>query len=1842
MWGGRLSVLVLGFLVLSVRAETAIGPLAFNRGGWGLDQQSMAELGTPYLIAHGLGSPVADATARFTVERTGRHHVWVRTRNWHEGEPGRFRLAIDGQELQTVFGVGSASWDWVDGGTVELAAGAHLLALKDLTGFDGRCAGVVIGGDRPPSGVLPLGGDGPAESVACDLVVVGAGPAGTAAAVAAARRGLKVALLNDRGVLGGNSSSEIRVGSCGEIRHPIVKAIANETNNRCDLAEVTASNRLAVVRAEKNVDLRLWHRAVSVVKDGDRIASVRAIDLSRNLSVDFTAPLFVDATGDGWIGYWAGADYRMGREGRAETGESLAPEKGDKDTLGASIMWNSVETDAPVAFSAPWAEAEACGYDQVEGEWFWETGLHRDMTTETEAIRDHMLTVIYGTFSRAKRKPENANRKLHFCPYLLGKRESRRLLGDYILTQDDVLSARPFPDAVATGSWSIDLHYDDVKPGVDFITRCDQTKTAAYWIPYRSLYSRNVPNLFVVGRALSATHVAFGSTRVMNTLAQTGVAVGEAAAICRTNGLLPRGIWAQGRIHELQQAIGGDWPGEPTPEHKGLKIVDDETPGAMTFEGDGWFPRHPPNGGMTGVHCTSYDKNKPHPKRVVVKLPMYDKIGRYELYYRVPYQIEYLEGHYLGTNALMVADLVSGSRRTRLSWNPLVKTGTWNLLGTFDFTPGTTLELLPQESEGEFFVDGFATREILPDDPKPVDLVSYVDPMIGAVTYPEEKIDNVHGFGKTFPGAATPFGMIQLSPDTITGGDNGSGYSYSHKTIEGFSFLHMSGVGWYGEFGNFQVMVGGKGPSAFSHANEVAKAGYYKVRLDDVKTTVEATADESAGVLAFTFEEAGEQTLTIDLARRIGELTRAKPHGRQTFRMVAPDEFVGSIVCDHRDGGWGRGGGQVDYTVHFHGVVSKPFASVTDTDDEHNLVVTAKVPAAAGETLLMKVALSFDTLPPRPELTSFAAARAHATKLWRDAFDVIRVTGGTERERTIFATSLYHAFIDPRAIGKKDGYTQRTIFSGWDVFRHEFPLLCLVRPDVVRDTILSMMDVVARGDRDTLPVWDVFGCKSGCMIGNPIIPVMAMAVEAGITNFDTKAMYELAKETSAKRGNLPSGVAPGGSLSETLEYAYDDWCMMKLAERFGTPDEVAYYAARAKAYTNCWDRSVGWFRSKAKNGDGWLEPWQGRGTHGQGCVESNPYQQGWFVPHDPDGLAALLGGREKAVTELEAFFANTPETFEWNDFYNHANEPVHHVSALFAAWGRHDLAEKWTARVREKAYGTGPYGLCGNEDVGQMSAWYVLAAIGRLPLDPAAGKWYDISPVFATVELRPKRLAANQDAYVKPDRLTAHYAVGETARLSLLKRDETGRVIRGQTPEIVTVTADRPGFKKVRLPDGRDYGVAFDAEQIALEKVPEPSDFDEFWQAIVNGGQTPEVKAGLSPDEKSFIAAVRAALEKPAAERLGTDPDGAVALAVAALDPTVTRCVAYVPVFPANSAYCRGESFARRVSCPVRFVVGFADPIATPESVYSVYNACAAKDKAIFDGIGMGHEVFPDFVAYLEAWRRPVQSASYRFLAFNIWGDFFGNPPHERDLREAELIRRHNPDFFGLQEMTDGFWSSRLVPELEKDYIVVGRALGVDGRPYACPVGIRRSRFDLIDQGAETFCPELDWSKGVSWAVVRDRTNGAKFVVFASHFWWQERATVDDWVRLDNARRLRARLWALAKAHDAAIIGGGDLNTSMDSWAMRDLVKGGLSDAQETAVVSPRGVSTDHLDPVRDPNGNYVGVPAIRGIPERLISLDHIFYDATRLTAKRFDIDMTPEACALSDHHPILLDFDLK
>jgi hypothetical protein len=702
----------------SVAARVPVSPLMFQSNGWSLDTQFTEAMGSPYLLAHGLGRRVSDAHAKVSLPSSGRWRVWVRAKNWLPEDaradqsdaacwPCAFKVLVNGRALERIFGCGRRGWAWEDGGEIELNSGEVRIALYDLSGFDARCAGIMFERGAPPADGEALYAEtaGAVEHVDVDFVVVGGGMAGCSAAVAAARRGLKVALLQDRPVLGGNASAEIRVWSAGEIRHPIVRELRGRFPIRDSRLSVSDDERLRIVGNETNIILHLETRAVSVEKKPNgAISSVTAVSLKDNRLLRFTAPYFCDSTGDGFIGAAAGALWRMGREGRDEYGEKLAPEKADKGVLGASIMWSSAESNDETPFAAPWAEPYARGVSAVHGEWFWEYGIGMDMITEAETVRDRLLLAIYGAFSTAKRDPVNSRHILDFCPYVLGKRESRRLIGDYVLTGNDIIAHREFEDAVATGSWALDSHVAGRKgfPNVDFVaTSMEPEHFGRYWIPWRTLYSANVPNLLMAGRCFSATHVAFCSARVINTGAQMGVAVGTGTALCLEYGCSPADLLERSKMHRFQRILGGDWPGNPDPARTGWIYFDDEDENRFSFQGE-WRLWYTPSGGQHG-NLSHFSRESPGV--VSGSIPV-KEAGRYELYARYPYLAA------VKKPSIVVYEIVSGGVRTKLTADMSLETGSWRMLGEVDLNVGARIEIDPSACTGSLVVDGFAIRKI--------------------------------------------------------------------------------------------------------------------------------------------------------------------------------------------------------------------------------------------------------------------------------------------------------------------------------------------------------------------------------------------------------------------------------------------------------------------------------------------------------------------------------------------------------------------------------------------------------------------------------------------------------------------------------------------------------------------------------------------------------------------------------------------------------------------------------------------------------------------------------------------------------------------------------------------------------------------------------------------------------------------------------------------------------------------------------------------------------------------------------------------------------------------------
>ena len=556
-----------------------------DTGGWVVDPQFTEQMGSPYLLAHGLGNPVKNASTRISLPSPGRYYIWVRTRDWAPGKwdaPGRFKLSVNGKELKRTLGTGKVTWSWQYAGKVKIKTPEARIELRDLTGFDGRCDAVYLSTimEPPPEELEELNfwrmrikGEDPskAEKLYYDLVVVGGGIAGCAASIAAAEQGLKVALIHDRPVLGGNASSEIRVHTEGITwKAERILRMINTVHwpNGSPESVIDDQKRHENISRYNNISLFLNWRAFYVTTVRDSITSVYARHTSSGEIKQFCAPVYIDCTGDGWIGYWAGADYMYGREDSSlygenweKYGELWSPERADNKVMGASLLWRSADAGKPVEFpEVPWAMDVAGSHSATSGTWQWEFSsdtLHQ--IDDAEYIRDYLLKAIYGSFYNAKKKPENKNLELEWVGYLLGKRESRRLVGDYIYTFRDEKEMREFPDAVAMETRNIDVHYqqkelDPARPA--FLSEALYYKVDHYYIPFRSLYSRNIKNLMMAGRCFSCSHVGLGGPRVMHTTGQMGVATGYAASLCLKYNATPREIYIN-HMEELKKLVWG-------------------------------------------------------------------------------------------------------------------------------------------------------------------------------------------------------------------------------------------------------------------------------------------------------------------------------------------------------------------------------------------------------------------------------------------------------------------------------------------------------------------------------------------------------------------------------------------------------------------------------------------------------------------------------------------------------------------------------------------------------------------------------------------------------------------------------------------------------------------------------------------------------------------------------------------------------------------------------------------------------------------------------------------------------------------------------------------------------------------------------------------------------------------------------------------------------------------------------------------------------------------------------------------------------------------------------------
>jgi predicted alpha-1,2-mannosidase len=648
--------------------------------------------------------------------------------------------------------------------------------------------------------------------------------------------------------------------------------------------------------------------------------------------------------------------------------------------------------------------------------------------------------------------------------------------------------------------------------------------------------------------------------------------------------------------------------------------------------------------------------------------------------------------------------------------------------------------------------------------------VDAVNPMIGT---------NAHGH--VYPGATVPFGMVQLSPDTrLDTWDGCSGYHYSDRAILGFSHTHLSGTG-RGDLGDIRITpLSGKVLPvkdgyrlAFSHENEKAKPGYYSVIFNDPKIKAELTATARAGFHRYQFPEGPPIHLAFDLARGI----RNRP-AKCAFEAESNTVVSGF----RRSRGWAA-----DKTFYFVAKFSRPFDAVHVEVNGKPVAQDARQGKGTAvqavldfndptEPVLMKIGISATSVEgARKNLAAeipgwdFDGTAAAAEKAWNDVLSKIDIKTDDPAVRQTFYTALYHACMAPTLFNDADGtykgldhkvhpnegFQNYCTFSLWDTFRAEHPLLTIVQPQRVDDFVGSMLAHYRQFNQHCLPVWPLAGNETWCMIGIHSIPVIAEAYAKGFRRFDAEAAYQAMRDSMMQDRNYLNeyrkfGYIPTGkrklSVSRSLEYAYDDWCVADMARRMGKTEDAKLFAERAANYRHLLNPANGFVQGKAADNK-WREPFDPRTTTMNDFKEGTSWNYTWFVPQDVPGLIGLIGGDRKFIGKLDRMFTDQSgpqdKSLDLTGLigqYVHGNEPCHHVAYLYnyagAPW-------KTQARVRDimkTLYSNKTDGICGNDDCGQMSAWYVLSALGFYPVSPASGVYVLGSPAMdrATIRLDPK------------------------------------------------------------------------------------------------------------------------------------------------------------------------------------------------------------------------------------------------------------------------------------------------------------------------------------------------------------------------------------------------------------------------------------------------------------------------------------------------------------------------
>lgn len=694
------------------------------------------------------------------------------------------------------------------------------------------------------------------------------------------------------------------------------------------------------------------------------------------------------------------------------------------------------------------------------------------------------------------------------------------------------------------------------------------------------------------------------------------------------------------------------------------------------------------------------------------------------------------------------------------------------------------------------------------------DHTKFVNPFIGTQTDETGALS-----GSTFPGATMPRGMVQLSPETenYVTWDPCCGYDFNRDSIFGFTHTHLSGTGCTDLIDvsmmpvSWEVtprqLAGGNFGQRFSHAAEGAEPGYYWVRLQESDVKVELSATTRTGIHRYTFPVGKPQTVVLDLDRSTfrGE---AYYTGRRAYQIIQSQIRQ---IDDHTIEGFRVMTGWAKLRkVYFRAEFSRPIrgrlmmdgernAGKSDVVNGRNLRAALRFDAQEGQQLMVKVAISpVDISGAEKNMSAEASSWdfSHYTQAahdaWQKELSCIDIEA-TDEQKTIFYTGLYHVFMQPNTMSDVDGrymdtnfeikqmpkgQTYHSTFSLWDTFRAAHPLYTLIYPDAASQFVRDM--ILHYNTYGYLPIWDLWGQDNYCMIGNHAIPVLADAILAGLPGINVEEAYQAMYDSSVRShpnspfeaweqyGYMPQTLQ-NASVSITMEQAFDDWCVAAVAKKLGREEDYQRFIRRSEFYRNLFDASTGFFRPKDDTGK-WIEPFDAL-SYEQPCyIEGNAWQYMWFVPQNPDGLIELLGGKKAFLSKLDENFSLTATSGEVNGNasgfigqYAHGNEPSHHTVYLYTFAGRPERTQELVDQVRSTFYSARPCGYAGNDDCGQMSAWYVFSSLGFYPFNAGAAEYVIGTPLFTRATLH---LAGGKDFTITAPNKTAKRVHVKSVRLN--------------------------------------------------------------------------------------------------------------------------------------------------------------------------------------------------------------------------------------------------------------------------------------------------------------------------------------------------------------------------------------------------------------------------------------------------------------------------------------------